>query len=264
MNDDRPAPRPREDRYAAAKALLRSRAQHRPGEPEFDRLRGEAVVLCLPLAEHIARRFSGRGEPYDDLLQVARIGLIQAVDRFDPAAGSDFLSFAVPTVMGEVRRYFRDRTAVIRVPRSSRELQARILLAREELAQELGREPRVIELAARLETGAEQVRTAIGDCAAGAAVSLDGRRPGDDEASARVARLGAPDPGYAHVDDVLELDPALGELPARERRILGLRFVDRKSQSEIAAEVGISQMHVSRLLRRSLAELRERLQPAAA
>lgn len=250
------------DRYTEATELLRARAEHRPGEPEYDRLRGEIIVLCLPLAEHIARRFSGRGEPYDDLLQVARVGLIQAVDRFDPHAGSELLSFAVPTVMGEVRRHFRDRAPSIRVPRRSRELHSRILEAREELSQEQGRTPGTAEIAARLDVSVEQVRKAIDDCAAGAAISLDEGRY--DDGLTRGDRLGSPEPGYGHVDDTLELAPALDTLPSRERRILGLRFYGQKSQSEIADEIGMSQMHVSRLLRRSLGDLRKQLTPVRA
>lgn len=251
------------DRYGEATALLRARTQHRPGEPEYERLRGEIIVLCLPLAEHIARRFSGRGEPYDDLLQVARMGLIQAIDRFDPDSGSELLSFAVPTVMGEVRRHFRDRAPVIRVPRRSRELHYRILRVREELSQQQGRTPTTAEIAACLDVPTCQVSKAIDDCAAGAAISLDEGRFEDDGLT-RADRLGSPDPGYGRVDDTLELAPVLDTLPARERRILGLRFYGHKSQSEIAEDVGISQMHVSRLLRRSLAELRRRLDPPRA
>lgn len=253
------------DQYDEARILLRRQAEFRPGEPEFDRLRGRVIIQCMPLAENIARRYSGRGEPYDDLLQVARVGLIQAIDRFDPKAGSDFLSFAVPTVMGEVRRYFRDRAPVIRVPRRSRELHTRVLRAREELAQLLRRSPLMHELADHLEVTLEEVRKAIDDCTAGSAVSLDERRPGDDdEGLARVDRIGAEDTGYGHVENALELEPAMAQLPEREREIIVLRFVDLKSQSEIAAKVGISQMHVSRLLRRSLDTLRASLGPQAA
>lgn len=252
------------DRYDEAKELLTCQAQNRPGEPEYERLRGEVIILCLPLAEHIARRFSGRGEPYDDLLQVARIGLIQALDRFNPAAGSDLLSFAVPTVMGEVRRYFRDRSPVIRIPRRSRELQARIRGAREELVQRFRRVPTAAEVADQLQVTEAEVRKAEDDCAAGAAVSLDEGRPGDDDGHARIDRMGSEDSGFGRVENLLELEPALQSLPARERRILNLRYVDMKSQSEIAAEVGVSQMHVSRLLRRSLADLRRVLLTSAA
>ncbi|MFZ2512761.1 MAG: SigB/SigF/SigG family RNA polymerase sigma factor [Gordonia sp. (in: high G+C Gram-positive bacteria)] len=252
------------DRYDEAKELLTRQTQNRPGEPEYERLRGRVILLCLPLAEHIARRFSGRGEPYDDLLQVARVGLIHAIDRFNPTAGSELLSFAVPTVMGEVRRYFRDRSPVIRIPRRSRELQARVRAVHEELAQRFLREPTVPEIAEQLGVTAADVRKAVDDCAAGAAVSLDEGRPGDDEGPARIDRMGSEDPGFGHVENLLELEPALQVLPVRERRILSLRYADMKSQSEIAAEVGISQMHVSRLLRRSLADLRQVLLAPAA
>ncbi len=253
------------DRYDEAKELLTLRAEYRPGEPEYDRLRGRVILLCLPLAEHIARRFSGRGEPYDDLLQVARVGLINAIDRFDAGAGSDLLSYAVPTVMGEVRRHFRDRSPVIRIPRRSRELSARVAAARDELSQRFQRTPVVAEVARYLDVTVAQVRKAGDDCAAGAAVSLDEPWPGDPDGAARIDRIACEETGYGHVDNGLELQPALESLPARERRILGLRYIDLKSQSEIASEVGISQMHVSRLLRRSLADLRQVLAaPSAA
>ncbi len=250
------------DRYDDVKALLRRRAESRGRRAA--RLREDAVVLALPLAENVARRFSGRGEPYDDLLQVARLGLIQAVDRFDPRAGSDFLSFAVPTVMGEVRRHFRDRAPVLRAPRGSRELRDKVFSVREELAQELRSVPTDDDVAARLGVTAAQVRKALDDCSSTAAVSLDRRLGPEEDGQRLVDRLLTTERGYDRVDDSVRLADAVAGLAPRERRILGLRFFALKSQSEIADEVGISQMHVSRLLRRSLDELRSRLQPTPA
>ncbi|MEZ5212784.1 SigB/SigF/SigG family RNA polymerase sigma factor [Gordonia sp. PP30] len=253
------------DQYQRATELMTERARPECSRESAARLREECIVECLPLAEHIARRFSGRGEPYDDLLQVARLGLIQAIDRFDPGAGHDFLSFAVPTVMGEVRRHFRDRAPVLRVPRGSRDLHDKVLAVREELAQERSCMPTTTDIAERLGAEPGQVRKAIDDCRAGAAISLDQCRSVDDEAGpAVIDRLGDVDPGYRRVDDSLELGEALGDLGRRERRILGLRFVRLMSQSEIADEIGISQMHVSRLLRRTLNHLRRVLEPLPA
>lgn len=249
--------------YAHATSLLTERAECGGRDRHCARLREQAIVDCLPLAEHIARRFSGRGEPYDDLHQVARMGLIQAIDRFDPRAGSNLLSFAVPTVMGEVRRHFRDRAPTIRVPRRSRELYEQVKIAREELAQEQQGDPSDEALAERLQTTPSAVRKAMDDCACGAAVSLDAVGTAGGEVPALTERLGERDPGFEEVDDVLVLDPVVRGLSARDRRILGLRFYDCKSQREIAEAIGCSQMHVSRRLRQTLNRLHAELTAAS-
>lgn len=242
-------------RYTEATTLLAERADCGLGDRHCERLRDQTIVVCLPLAEHIARRFSGRGEPFDDLEQVARVGLIRAIDRFDPGVGSSLLSFAVPTVMGEVRRHFRDRTPTIRVPRRSRELYEQVKIARAELAQEQQCEPTDEALADRLQTSPAAIRQAVEDCACGAAISLDATGPSESEASGLAERLGEPDPGYGAVEDTLELDAAIRRLSERDRRILLLRFYEGMTQREIADEVGLSQMHVSRRLRQTLALL---------
>lgn len=223
------------------------------GSRERTAARDEIVGRTLPLAEHLARRFLGRGETYDDLVQVARIGLLHAVDRFDPSRGSDFVAFAVPTIMGELRRHFRDAGWALRVPRRMKELHLAISGAVGDLSQVLGRAPTVSELAAALGLPKEDVAEGI---VAGNAY----RTVPVDSASAPVmgvvASLGFDDAALAQVDDAETLRPALAALSERDRTVLALRFVDGLTQTQIAARVGISQMHVSRVLARTLAQLR--------
>ncbi|MDL9946529.1 SigB/SigF/SigG family RNA polymerase sigma factor [Gordonia sp. ABSL11-1] len=221
-------------------------------------IRDAAVERCLPLAEHVARRFSDRGEAFDDLLQVARIGVVNAVDRFDPERGAGFLSFAVPTVMGEVRRHFRDTMWSMRVPRRAKETSLSIGKASDELVQRLGRSPRPSELAEYLDLPVSEVIDGLMARSAYNAKSIDAE-PDDDEGRSIRETLGDDDEHLSRVDEFVTLRPALERLPDRERRILSLRFFHAMSQSEIAAEVGISQMHVSRLLSRTLTALREEL-----
>ncbi|EGD54128.1 putative sigma factor [Gordonia neofelifaecis NRRL B-59395] len=210
-------------------------------------------MACLPLAKHIAQRYRERGEAFDDLEQVARLGLVHAVDRFDPTQGTDFLSFAIPTVMGEVKRHFRDHSASIRMPRSAGELRSRIRLAEEQFEQKHGRSPDDTEVAKILGETPTAVSRARAAAIAQASVSLDGS--GSDDERALLDVLGSDDPGYAHVDRALALRPAVRRLPERDRKILGMRFFEQRTQSDIARRMGISQMHVSRLLTASLGQL---------
>ncbi|MCH5641226.1 SigB/SigF/SigG family RNA polymerase sigma factor [Gordonia sp. ABSL49_1] len=219
------------------------------------RLRDEIIERCLPLAEHVARRFSARGEPFDDLVQVARIGVVNAVDRFDVERGENFLSFAVPTAMGEVRRHFRDTMWSMRVPRRAKEMSLSIGKASDELVQRLGRSPRPSELADHLGVPVEEVIDGLMARSAYYARSIDAA-PEDGEGRSIRDTLGDDDARLAQIDEFVTLRPALDRLPERERHILTLRFFHAMSQSEIAAEVGISQMHVSRLLTRTLSTLR--------
>lgn len=219
-------------------------------------IRDEVVSRCLPLAEHIARRFADRGESFDDLLQVARLGLLNAVDRFDPALGTSFLAFAVPTMMGEVKRHFRDVMWSIRVPRRAKDASLDITRAADDLVQRLGRSPRPSELAEFLDLPVSDVIDGLLARSAYASVSIDAET---GQTSPLADRLGHDDPELTRVDDSVTLGPALERLPERERRILSLRFVRSMSQSEIAAEIGISQMHVSRLLTKALGTLRTSL-----
>ena len=226
-------------------------------DPSRARLRARVIEWYLPMAAYLARRFGGRGELLDDLTQVAAVGLIKAVDRFDPARGVEFSAYAVPTIVGEIKRHFRDTTWVVRVPRRLQELKLRLPAAAAELAQTLRREPTSAELAQWLGTSPRDVVSAQ--------LSANAYRPCRIErGSGRLDLpprdwLGGPDPELDAVDNRTTLRGLLASLPVREQRILVLRFAHDMSQTEIAAEVGLSQMHVSRLLVKCLARLHEGL-----
>lgn len=234
-------------------ACLRRLGDLLPGSPAYNQLRQQLVESQLPLVHHLAQRFRGRGEPYDDLVQVGTIGLLNAVDRFDPRRGS-FTTFAVPTILGEIRRHFRDRGWAMRVPRRLQDFGRQVAIARECLTQHLGRSPTVSELARELHDDPDLVVEAIETATVFATVPL----PSASE-EALFDNLSSPDQGLERVEHRVMLRPLLARLPARERQILALRFIRGLSQSQIAAEVGVSQMHVSRLLTRSLATLRDNL-----
>lgn len=241
------AARPADDRDRDLVAL----AGLAEDDPQRPAVRARVVEAHLPLVRHLARRYADRGEPLDDLVQVGTIGLLKAVDRFDPTRGHAFASFAVPTVLGEIRRHFRDRGWMVRVPRRLQELSRTLAEARGVLTQELGRAPTVDELAARAGVDPEQVLEAMDSAGAYTTVPLDSE---DDDGPQ--SWLAEADDALEHVENREALRPLLERLPARERRILALRFVRGMSQSQIAAELGISQMHVSRLLARTLTTLR--------
>jgi RNA polymerase sigma-B factor len=228
-------------------------------DPRRRELRTALVTEYLSVAEHIARRFSGRGESYDDLVQVARVGLINAVDRFEPDRGTDFLSFAVPTIMGEVRRHFRDASWSVRVPRRLKELHLQIGQVSGELGQRLGRAPTPTEIARALDLSVDEVSEGLQAGNAYYAISVD-KPAGDEGESASLAdTLGEEDNGLESVENHEALQPLLRALPQRERTILMLRFFGNMTQTQIAKRVGISQMHVSRLLAQTLQHLREKL-----
>ncbi|HET7689407.1 MAG TPA: RNA polymerase sigma factor SigF [Nocardioidaceae bacterium] len=222
--------------------------------------RDQLVRLHLPLVEHLARRFAGRGEPYDDLVQVGTIGLIKAVDRFETDRGVEFSTYATPTIVGEIKRHFRDRGWAIRVPRRLQELRLAITKATSELSQELGRSPTVGELAARLEVSDEEVLEGLESANAYSTLSLDAPDSGDERTTSVIDTLGDYDEAIFTVEDRETIKPLLAELDERSQHILWLRFFRGMTQSQIADEVGISQMHVSRLLSRALTTLRERLE----
>ncbi|GAB3203913.1 RNA polymerase sigma factor SigF [Nocardia tengchongensis] len=226
--------------------------------PERKALREEAIGRCLPLADHIARKFSGRGEAFEDLLQVARLGLVQSIDRFDADRGSRFLSFAVPTIMGEVRRYFRDSTWAVRVPRRVKETQIRLGAAIEALAQRLGRMPKARELAAELDVDQSELTQALLTSNAYQSTSLEAALPDDGENAplAMLDALGMEEPGFEHVDGYLAVRPLIAELPERDRRVLTMRFFESMTQTQIAQRLGVSQMQVSRILSSTLGRLR--------
>jgi len=238
-------------------SLLTELAGLAVGDPSRARLRAWVIEWYLPMAAYLARRFGGRGGLPDDLAQVAAVGLIKAVDRFDPARGVEFSGYAVPTIVGEIKRHFRDTTWVVRVPRRLQELKLRLPAAAAELAQTLRREPTSAELAQWLGTSPRDVVSAQ--------LSANAYRPCPIEgASGRLDLsprdwLGGPDPELDTVDNRTTLLLLLAGLPVREQRILVLRFAHDMSQTEIAAEVGLSQMHVSRLLVKCLARLHEGL-----
>ncbi|MGP3999889.1 RNA polymerase sigma factor SigF [Streptomyces sp. 8N706] len=226
--------------------------------PERAELRNHLVRMHLPLVEHLARRFRNRGEPLDDLTQVATIGLIKSVDRFDPDRGVEFSTYATPTVVGEIKRHFRDKGWAVRVPRRLQELRLSLTTATAELSQRHGRSPTVHELAEHLRISEEEVLEGLESANAYSTLSLDVPDT-DDESPAVADTLGAEDDALEGVEYRESLKPLLEELPPREKKILLLRFFGNMTQSQIAQEVGISQMHVSRLLARTLAQLRDKL-----
>jgi RNA polymerase sigma-B factor len=219
-------------------------------------LRDELIEAHLGLAEYLARRFSNRGEPLDDLVQVASVGLLKAVDRFDPSRGVEFSTYATHTIVGELKRHFRDKGWAVRAPRRMQELYLRLGKIISALSQELGRSPTIPELAAEAEVSEEEVLEALEAGQAYRFASLDAPSPGDDDGDTLGAHMGADDPFMVDAEHRAALSPLIAGLPPREQRILHLRFFEGLTQSEIANRLGISQMHVSRLLARSLAQLR--------
>ena len=222
--------------------------------------RDSLVHLHLPLVEHCARRFRNRGEPFEDLVQVGTIGLIKSVDRFDPERGVEFSTYATPTIIGEIKRYFRDKGWAIRVPRRLQELRMQIGSATAELTQSLGRSPTASELAERVGCSVEEIIEGIESSNAYSTLSLDATDDSDDGTASMLDALGADDAGLEHVEIRESLKPLLDRLEPREKRILLLRFFKNQTQSQIAEEIGVSQMHVSRLLSRTLDQLRASLE----
>jgi RNA polymerase sigma-B factor len=244
---------------ARARALFERLAELPEGDPERQRIRDQLVELHLPLVEYLARRFRNRGEWLDDLIQVATIGLIKSIDRFDLERGVEFSTYATPTIVGEIKRHFRDKGWAVRVPRRLQELKLSLTKAISDLAQREGRAPTVSELAAHLQMSEEEVLEGLESANAYSTVSLDAPDSGDEDAPAVADSLGMVDESLEGVEYRESLKPLLEKLPAREKKILLLRFFGNMTQSQIAAELGISQMHVSRLLARTLAQLREGL-----
>jgi RNA polymerase sigma-B factor len=246
---------------ARERELIAVLSSNDPDSPAHRRARDELVTIHLPLVQYLARRFRDRGEPLEDLVQVGTIGLIKAVDRFDPERGVEFSTYATPTIVGEIKRHFRDKGWAIRVPRRLQELRMSIGAATAELSQRSGRSPTVAELAEHIGVSEDEIIEGLEGAQAYSTSSLDAQIGGDgsDDAPMLADRLGADDPDLEGVEYRESLKPLLAALPARERRILVLRFFHGMTQSQIAEEVGISQMHVSRLLAKSLAQLREGL-----
>ena len=216
--------------------------------------RDELVRLHLPLVEYLARRFRGRGEPLDDLVQVASLGLLKAIDRFDAERGVEFSTYATPTIIGELKRYFRDKGWAIRVPRRLQEIGLQLAQVMPDLSQELGRSPSIPEVAQRTGLSEEDVLEGINAAQVYSLKSLDA--PVTEDGTNSVARLGAEDESLELLEAWSSIAHLLEKLPYRERKILHLRFVVGQTQSQIAEELEISQMHVSRLLSKTLAYLR--------
>ena len=248
---------PRTGPAASDASLLRS--YHETGDV---RARQELIERHLPLVRRLAQRYARRGEAVEDLTQVGVVGLIKAIDRFDGGYGVSLATYAAPNILGEIKRHFRDRGWAMRVPRDIQELNVKLHRAIDRLTVKLGRSPRVEELAG--ETGAtpEQVLEALESSSAYSAISLSERPPGsdDDDGSNPLDAVGDDDPAYERSEDRLMLRTTLRHLPARERQILHLRFFEGLTQSEIADRVGVSQMHVSRLIRDSLGRMRRQLE----
>ncbi|HAN71652.1 MAG TPA: B/F/G family RNA polymerase sigma-70 factor [Actinobacteria bacterium] len=230
--------------------------QMAPDDPRRGVLRDELITMHLPLVHHLARRYRDRGEDMDDLVQVGTVGLIKAIDGFDPSRGLELSTYATPTILGEIKRHFRDRTWALHVPRRLQVLQAQVTECSDRLTLELHRAPTVRELAAALEVSEADILDALDARTAYAADSLHGT-PDDDSIPSALSTLGSMDEGFESIDDRETLRPLIEALPDRERAILQMRFFQGMSQSQIAEALGISQMHVSRLLARTLASLRD-------
>jgi RNA polymerase sigma-B factor len=235
-------------------ALAELPADH-PGRPA---LRARAIEAWLPMAQRLTRRYAGRGEPFDDLLQTATVGLIKAIDRFDPGHGHDFVSYAIPTVLGEIKRYFRDHTWSMRIPRRLQEMRLAINHARAELNQTLNRSPTVADIAVHLGVSEEAVIEGLEGGNAYRAVSLS--TPVGDAPGCELSEiLGCEDHGYELTELRVAMPAAMACLTDREQRIIALRFYGNQTQERIATQIGVSQMHVSRLLSGALATLRRHL-----
>ncbi|WP_166349590.1 RNA polymerase sigma factor SigF [Phytoactinopolyspora limicola] len=247
-----------------SRELLRELASLKPDDPRRLATRNRLATIHLPLAEHLARRFAGRGEPYEDLVQVATIGLIKSLDRYDPARGVEFSTYATPTILGEIKRWFRDKGWAVRVPRRLQELRLSIGTATTELTHQLGRSPTVAELAKTLQVGEDAVLEALESATAYNAISLDAPEANPDTGAAPLDLIGHHDEALDGVENREAISRILATLPERERQIIVLRFFRGMTQSQIAQEVGISQMHVSRLLSRTLAHMRTSLLADAA
>ncbi len=255
------APRPEASRGGRSRVLTRREVQilfDRWQKGQDRTAREELVERFLPLARKLARRYSGAREPFEDLLQVASLGLVKAVDRFDSTRGTAFSSFAVPTILGELKRYFRDLGWAVHVPRGAQERAVKVEEAQQQLSAKTGRSPTVTELAEYLEYSVEDVLEALETSRAHHAASLDAPYDdGDGESATVVDAFGAEDPELRLADARVTVGVAAQQLSAREREVLALRFAHDLTQTQIAQRIGVSQMQVSRILRRSIAQLSE-------
>jgi len=247
------------DARALSKTLFARLESLEEGTHDYAYVRNTLVELNLALVKFAASRFRSRSEPMEDIVQVGTIGLIKAIDRFELSRGVEFPTFAMPTIIGEIKRFFRDTSWSVRVPRRLQELRLDLAKAGDELAQRLDRAPTADELAERLGISREEVVEGMAASNAYTASSLDAQSEEDDSEGALADRIGYEDNGLEGIEYMESLKPLIAELPQRDRQILSLRFVANMTQSEIGDELGISQMHVSRLLSRTLVRLRKGL-----
>lgn len=243
-----------DEQLADERALLRRYAQ----DPT-PAVREELVERFMPLARRLASRYAGGAEPFDDLLQVASVGLVKSIDRYDPERGTAFSTFAVPTILGELKRHFRDRGWSVHVPRDVQERILKVERATSELPARLGRAPTVADIAEQLEVSEEEVLEAMHASLGHHSISMEATSagPDGDEPAPLRERLGTEDLGFDTVEYGVAIGETLDEISDRDRKILHLRFAEDLTQSEIAERVGVSQMHVSRILRATLQRLRE-------
>ncbi|WTT40527.1 SigB/SigF/SigG family RNA polymerase sigma factor [Kitasatospora sp. NBC_00085] len=248
------------DARELTRALLRRLDALDEGTPEYSYVRGTLVELNISLVRFALRRFSSVHEPQEDLLQVGTIGLIKAIDRFDHGHGVEFTTFALPTILGEIRRHFRDTTWAVHVPRRLQELRLSLAKAQDRLSQRLDRAPTVAELAEHLSLTPEEVIEGLTAANGHSAGSLDvAADPDDDRRGTAAHRLGGEDTRLELAENLIALKPLIAELPERDRLLLSMRFTEELTQSQIGMRLGVSQMHVSRLLSRVLRQLREGL-----
>lgn len=244
------------------RSMLDAMSELTPGSPEHENIRSHIVTACSSFATALARRFTDRGEPFDDLNQVAMVGLLKAVDGYNPHRGREFVAYATPTILGELRRHFRDRTWAMSVPRRFKDMRLLVNSAREELTQRNGVPPSAADLAEHLGVPTEEVLDAIEAAQVYRSTSLF--TPVGEDGVTLMDVVGAPDPDYDAVENRVSLPPIIAKLPEREQRILSMRFYGNMTQSQIAEATGVSQMHVSRLLKGALARLREELEEVPA
>ena len=223
--------------------------------------RQQLVVSHLNLVRFLASKFKNRGEPLDDLVQVGTIGLIKAIDRFDPARGLEFTTFATPTIMGEIKRHFRDKGWSVRVPRRLQELSSKVNQVTEELTKDLQRSPSVEEIASALDCSVDEVLEAMESSSAYSSVPLEGGGMGEDDAPSVIDRFATEDAELAGTDDRIVIADAIADFTPREQEAIRMRFVDGMTQVEIAEKLGISQVQVSRLLRKALKAIQGKIDP---
>jgi RNA polymerase sigma-B factor len=244
---------------AHVEELLEELAATPEQDPRWEQIRSELVRIHIPLGRHVARRYTGHSEPREDIEQAAMLGLVKAINRYDPAHGARFIAFAMPTMVGEVKRHFRDHTWTMRMPRRLQELRLALRSARQDFIHENGRPPTIPEICVLLGITEEEVIETLGANDAYQTISLDVPVSEGDDSASLGELIGNDDPQLETVLDRNALRPMLEDLPERERTILLYRFYGNKTQSEIADLLGISQMHVSRIISRTLTGLRDRL-----